>query len=92
MAATCGDFLGFLARHLGEEPDEAALAALRPADLRSFLAARAGDGAGNATRARQLAAVRGFLRHLAKASGRAGADGRWPISAGRAPSRRCRAP
>ncbi|RYJ01479.1 MAG: tyrosine recombinase XerC [Acetobacteraceae bacterium] len=62
------DFLGFLTRHLGEEPAEAALTALRPADLRSFLAARAGEGVGNATRARQLAAVRGFLRHLAKAS------------------------
>ena len=63
------DFLAFLTGHLGEEPSCAALAALRPADLRSFLAARAAAGAGNATRARQLAAIRGFLRHLARASG-----------------------
>ncbi|MBX6744042.1 MAG: tyrosine recombinase XerC [Acetobacteraceae bacterium] len=60
------DFLGFLAGHLGEEPDLAALAALRPADLRAFLAARAAEGAGVATRARQLAAIRGFLRWLSK--------------------------
>ncbi|WP_270939440.1 site-specific integrase, partial [Falsiroseomonas oryzae] len=57
-------FLAFLGRHLGEEPDLAALAALRPADLRAFLAERAREGDGNATRARRLAAIRGFLRHL----------------------------
>ncbi|MDU7523900.1 MAG: site-specific integrase, partial [Roseomonas mucosa] len=45
------DFLGFLTHHLGGEPDLAALAALRPADLRAFLARRQEDGAGNATRA-----------------------------------------
>jgi integrase/recombinase XerC len=63
------DFLGFLTKHLGEEPDLQALAALRPADFRAFLAARAGEGAGNATRARQLAAVRQFLRYLARHHG-----------------------
>ncbi|MBK1661258.1 tyrosine-type recombinase/integrase [Paracraurococcus ruber] len=63
------DLLGFLAGHLGEEPDAAALAALRPADLRAFLAARAAAGAGPATRARQLAAIRGFLRFLARTTG-----------------------
>ena len=62
-------FLGFLTRHLGEEPDLAVLAALRPADLRAFLAERAREGDGNATRARRLAAVRGFLRHLARRHG-----------------------
>lgn len=62
-------FLAFLSRHLGEEPDLAALAALRPADLRAFLAERAREGDGNATRARRLAAVRGFLRHLARRHG-----------------------
>jgi integrase/recombinase XerC len=59
------DLLAFLTRHLGEEPTLATLASLRPADLRGFLAARAAAGAGAATRARQLAAVRGFLRFLA---------------------------
>jgi len=62
-------FLGFLTRHLGEEPDLDALAALRPADIRGFLAERARLGDGNATRARRLAAVRGFLRHLARRHG-----------------------
>jgi integrase/recombinase XerC len=61
------DFLLFLSEHGGDgEPDAAALAALRAADLRAFLARRAADGAGTATRARQLAAVRGFLRWLAR--------------------------
>lgn len=63
------DFLGFLTHHLGREPDLAALATLRPADLRAFLARRQEDGAGNATRARQLAAVRAFLRWLARHHG-----------------------
>jgi integrase/recombinase XerC len=62
-------FLGFLTRHTGEEPDLAALAALRPADLRGFLAERAGLGDCNATRARRLAAIRGFLRHMARHHG-----------------------
>jgi integrase/recombinase XerC len=60
------DLLGFLTWHQGAEPDLAALGALSPADLRGFLAARAKDGAGNATRARQLAAIRSFLRFLAR--------------------------
>jgi integrase/recombinase XerC len=64
-------FLGFLARHLGGEPDLAALGALRPADLRGFLAARAAAGDGTATRARRLAAVRGFLRYLTRRHGMA---------------------
>ena len=38
-------FLGFLTQHLGGEPDLAALAALRPADFRAWLAAQAGEGA-----------------------------------------------
>jgi integrase/recombinase XerC len=63
------DFLQFLAEHLGGEPNTAALAELRAADLRGFLARRAADGAGVATRARQLAAIRGFLRWLARTEG-----------------------
>ena len=63
------DLLGFLAGHLGGEEalTVTGLAVLRPADLRGFLAARAAAGAGSATRARQLAAIRGFLRWLARA-------------------------
>lgn len=64
-------FLGFLAQHLGGEPDLAALGALRPADLRAFLAARAMAGDSAATRARRLAAIRGFLRFLTRHHGMA---------------------
>lgn len=62
-------FLGFMAGHLGAEPDLAALGALRAADLRAWLAWQAGRGAGNSTRARHLAAVRSFFRFLARRHG-----------------------
>ncbi len=68
-------FLGFLTRHLGAEPDLAALAALRAADIRAWLAFEAAgkDGtarpAGNATRARHLSAVRSFFGFLARRHG-----------------------
>jgi integrase/recombinase XerC len=62
-------FLGFLTGHLGAEPDLAALSGLRQADLRAWLAASATAGAGNATRARRLAAVRGLFRYLARRHG-----------------------
>ena len=68
-ARDLSDFLGFLTRYQGAQPGAAALAALRPSDLRAFLAARAAAGAGAATRARQLAAIRGFLRFLARREG-----------------------
>lgn len=62
-------FLGFLTNHLGGEPDLVALAALRQADIRAWLADQANDGAINATRARHLAAVRTFFRFLARRHG-----------------------
>jgi integrase/recombinase XerC len=68
-AADLGRFLGFLVEHLGGEPDLAALAMLRPADLRAWLAAEAAAGAGNATRARHFSAVRSFFRFLARRHG-----------------------
>jgi integrase/recombinase XerC len=68
-AADVDSFLGFLAVHLGGEPDLTALAMLRPADLRAWLAAEAAAGAGNATRARHLSAVRSFFRFLARRYG-----------------------
>jgi len=61
-----GRFLAFLAGHLGGEPDLAALAGLRLADLRGWLAWEANHGAGNATRARHLSAVRSFFRFLTR--------------------------
>lgn len=62
--ATAERLLDFLARHLGGPVGRAELAALTPADLRAFLALRRGDGIGNASAARELSAVRGFLVHL----------------------------
>ncbi|MBV9537955.1 MAG: tyrosine recombinase XerC [Acidisphaera sp.] len=72
VEAYAGDlagFLGFLAGHLGTEVDLAALATLRAADFRAWLADAAARGAGNATRARRLAAVRSFYRFLARRHG-----------------------
>lgn len=59
-------FLEFQAGHAGARLDLAALGRLRPMDFRAWLARRAGDGAGPATRARALSAVRGFFRRLAR--------------------------
>ncbi len=67
--ADLAGFLGFLTRHLGEEPDLSVLAGLRAADLRAWLADEAGAGKGNATRARHLSAVRSFFRWLARHRG-----------------------
>ena len=67
-------FLAFLTQHLGAEPDLAALAALRAADLRAWLAAEANAGNVNATRSRHLSAVRGFFRWLARRKGIANAQ------------------
>jgi integrase/recombinase XerC len=50
--------IAFLAEHYGGAPD---LARVEAADLRAFLAARRGDGIGNASAARELSAVRSFL-------------------------------
>lgn len=62
-------FLGFLTRHLGGEPDLAALAALTAADFRAWLAEEAAAARGNATRAKKLAAVRSFLRFIEREKG-----------------------
>jgi len=62
-------FLSFLTLHLGGEPDLPALAALRAADLRAWLAKEASEGAGNATRSYHLSAVRSFFRWLARQKG-----------------------
>jgi integrase/recombinase XerC len=69
--ADAAEFLGFLTGHLGREPDLDALGGLLPADLRAFLAHRAAAGDGTATRARRLAAIRGFLRYLTRQHGMA---------------------
>ena len=62
-------FLAFLTGHLGGAPTLADLAALRETDLRAWLAAEAGQGLGNRTRARHLSAIRSFFRYLARRHG-----------------------
>jgi integrase/recombinase XerC len=57
-------FLTFLTEYQGELPTLATLAALGPADLRAFLAARRREGIGSHSLMRQLAALRSFARHL----------------------------
>ena len=57
-------FLVFLAAHLGGPPSLADLAALTPADVRAFMAARRGAGIGSRSLMRTLAGVRGFARFL----------------------------
>jgi integrase/recombinase XerC len=59
-----GQFLGFLARHLGGAPSLKNLAKLTPADVRAFMAARRAAGAGNRTLMRGLAGARSFARFL----------------------------
>jgi len=59
-------FLTFLTGHLGAPPGLSDIAALRPADIRAFLAARRKTGVGPRTLGRQLAALRTFSRFLDK--------------------------
>jgi len=59
-----GQFLGFLAGHLGGPPSLKTLAKITPADVRAFMAARRADGAGNRTLMRSLAGARSFARFL----------------------------
>jgi integrase/recombinase XerC len=67
--ATAHRLIGFLAGHLGARVDGAALAALKPADLRAFLTVRRQQGLGNSSAARELSAVRGFLAFAAAETG-----------------------
>lgn len=60
--ATAERLLAFLTEHHGQVADAARLAKLEQADLRAFLTARRMDGIGNLSAARELSAVRGFLR------------------------------
>lgn len=59
-------FLQFMTGHCGGPPGIADIRALRPADLRGFLAVRRSDGAGPRTLARGLAGIRSLLRFLEK--------------------------
>jgi len=57
--ATAERLMSFLAVHQGGTPD---LERVEAADLRAYLASRRMDGIGNVSAARELSAVRGFLK------------------------------
>ena len=59
--ATAHRLLAFLALHWGGPVDRAGLARVNATDLRAYLAHRRADGLSNASAARELSAVRGFL-------------------------------
>ncbi len=60
--STAERLIAFLQSHWGGAVTREALAKVPTADLRAFLAARRGEGLGNASAARELSAVRGFLK------------------------------
>ena len=64
-AATAYRLIAFLADHLGGAVDGQALHGLQPSDVRAFLTKRRAAGLGNASAARELSAVRGFLAFAA---------------------------
>jgi integrase/recombinase XerC len=55
-------FFGFLTGHLGAPPELSDISALKPADVRAFMARRRTDGIGPRTLGRQVAALRSFAR------------------------------
>ena len=57
-------FLTFLTDHLGGPPDLAGLTLLSPADFRSYLARRNGDGLARSSLARAMSTLRGFFKFL----------------------------
>jgi integrase/recombinase XerC len=63
-ARDVGQFLSFLATHMGGAPTLRQLAKLTPADIRAFMAARRAAGAGNRSLMRGLAGARSFARFL----------------------------
>jgi integrase/recombinase XerC len=67
--ATARRLIAFLGQHRGELVEEADLPAADAAELRAYLAARRRDGLANASAARELSAIRGFLSFVAKQAG-----------------------
>lgn len=62
--ATAERFCAFLMEHRGGAVDAAMLRSLSAGDLRAYLAARRAGGLGNASAARELSAIRTFLRFV----------------------------
>jgi integrase/recombinase XerC len=77
-------FLQFLTGHIGGPAGIADISALRPADLRSFLAVRRANGAGARTLGRGLAGIRSLL-HFLERRGLANAAGAAALRAPRQP-------
>lgn len=65
-ARDMGQFAQFLAAHLGEAADAAALAGLHASDFSAFLASRRREEASSRTLARQLSSLRSFYRFVEK--------------------------
>jgi integrase/recombinase XerC len=59
-----GQFLGFLAEHLGGAPSLKHLAKLTPQDVRAFMAARRAEGLSSRSLMRVMAGARSFARYL----------------------------
>jgi integrase/recombinase XerC len=67
-------FLAFLSSHLGNRVTLAALARLKPLDVRAFMAARRSDGIASRSLMRMLAGARSFARFLERnGNGKVGA-------------------
>jgi site-specific recombinase XerD len=71
--ATARRLIAFLGRHRAAAIDAAGLGQIGAGDLRAFLAARREEGIGNASAARELSALRGFLGFVAGETGGEGA-------------------
>jgi integrase/recombinase XerC len=69
--ATAHRFVDFLGRYRGEQIGRFALLALNATDLRAFLADRRGSGLGASSTARELSAVRAFLKYAGEQEGQA---------------------
>jgi len=68
--ATAHRLIAFLGAYRGEMIDAPAFGSVSSADLRAYLAQRRGDGLGPSSAARELSAVRAFLRYAAEQDGR----------------------
>jgi integrase/recombinase XerC len=69
--ATAHRLLDFLTVHRGEQASPTDLTRLEAVDLRAFLARRRGEGLGASAAAREMSAVRAFLRFVAEQQGAA---------------------
>ena len=74
--ATAERLIAFLTEHRGEAVTAAGLVKVDQADLRAFLSVRRMDGIGNGSAARELSAIRGFLKFTG------GDDARVPLLKG----------